>query len=91
MVVVEEDEVELCAVQVEAVESPVVVVYFPAMQSVHRVVPALDAYLPAPQEPESALYLPAGHDAPMRLTIVWRWCSYLDLRATADERTDLGV
>ena len=27
----------------------------------------------------------------MRLTIVWSWCSYLDLRATADERTDLGV
>ena len=56
------------------------------------------AYLPAPHkepvqtaDPESALYLPAGHDAPMRLTIVWRWCSYLDLRATADERTDLGV
>ena len=27
----------------------------------------------------------------MCLTIVWSWCSYLDLRATADERTDLGV
>ena len=27
----------------------------------------------------------------MCLTIVWSWYSYLDLRATADERTDLGV
>ena len=30
---------EYLAVQVEAVEDPVVVVYFPAMQSVHRVAP----------------------------------------------------
>ena len=27
----------------------------------------------------------------MCLTIVWSWYSYLDLQATADERTDLGV
>ena len=38
---------------------------------------------------DEGIYSPGK--ACMCLTIVWSWYSYLDLRATADERTDLGV
>jgi hypothetical protein len=74
---VEEDEVELCAMQFEAFEALVVLVYFPAMQSVHQVVPVV------------VWNFPGGHSVHTEAPVtVWNFPSPHDVHVAFAEEID---